>query len=196
MTDPFDQLKTSWKEVQRGLQPADSSAMLQLVKDNYNKSKQAHIWNASILIVVVIGLAAFFYFVAPMQELLSRIGIGLMVGGLIIRIIIELISHRKASRIDYAATSKRSTNQTQEFYTYRKRIHGPVTLSIIALYSIGFYVLTPEFSLYLPTFWLWVMDIGYLFIGLVLFWVIRKGVVAEMNYWKQLTNLQAEMYET
>ncbi|WP_258100809.1 hypothetical protein [Marinoscillum pacificum] len=195
MEDNFDQLKNSWKAAKQEHPTPSKPDMLQTVKANYSKSKTAHIWNAIILGLVFIGLAAFFYFVAPMQEILSRIGIGLMIGGLIVRIIIELVSHQKANNIDYAAASNESAEQARNFYAYRKKIHGPVTITIIALYTIGFYALTPEFSKYFSTFWMWMMDGSYLVIGVVLFVIIRRGVVQEMRDLKQITELQNSLSE-
>lgn len=190
MEDKFEQLKNTWKEAKKEQQPVDSAAMLRTVQKNHNASKRAHLGNVLILLITVLGLIAFFYFVAPMQETFSRVGIVLMVGGLIVRIIIELVSHRKAVQIDYSSNSSRSAKQAQEFYTYRKKIHGPITFVIIALYTIGFYSLTPEFSKYFSTFWMWMMDGSYLLIGVLLFLGIRKGVVREMRDLKRISDLQ------
>lgn len=195
MEDKFDQLKNSWKEAKKEHQTPAKTDILKAVKDNYSKSKTAHIWNAAILGFVVIGLAAFFYYVAPMQETLSRVGIGLMIGGLIVRIIIELISHQKATHIDYAAASNESAAQAKNFYAFRKKIHGPVTITIIALYTIGFYALTPEFSRHFSTFWMWMMDGSYVIIAVILFWGIRKGVVQEMKNLQQINDLQQSINE-
>jgi len=196
MEDNFDHLKNSWKAAKKAHQTTESRLMLQVVINNHNKSKRAHLMNSLILGFVVIGLAAFFYFLAPMQETLSRTGIGLMIGGLIVRIIIELVSHQKARGINYGATSTESTIQAQKFYTYRKKIHGPITISIIALYTMGFYALTPEFSRYFSTYWMWMIDGSYLVIGTVLFFVIRKGVVQEMRDLGRITEIQHSMSES
>lgn len=196
MEDKFDQLKDSWREAKKAQQPFDSNTMLQTILANHNKSRRFHIMNSLILGIVVLGLCAFFYFLAPMQETLSRIGIGLMIGGLIVRIVIELVSHQKASRIDYAAASGESAGQAREFYAYRKKIHGPFTISIIALYTIGFYSLTPEFSTYFSTFWMWMMDGSYLVIGVVLFVGIRKGVLEEMRDLERIIEIQKALSES
>ena len=65
-----------------------------------------------------------------------------------------------------------------------------MTFTIIALYTIGFYSLTPEFANYFDTFWMWMMDGSYLVIGVVLFLVIRKGVVQEMRDLRRINELQ------
>lgn len=196
MEDKFDQLKNSWKEAKEGQSSVgNSSDMLKVARENHNKSKKAQIGNVIVLSLVVIGLCAFFYFLAPLQETLSRIGIGLMIGGLLVRIIIELVSYQKASKIDYSSSSTDTMQQAQTFYNYRKRIHGPVTITIIALYTIGFYALTPEFSKYFDTFWMWMIDGSYVIIAIILFLGIRKGVVQEMKDLKQINELQQSLSE-
>ena len=196
MEDHFEQLKTTWQEAQKEQQPGDSSDMLRTILKNHASSKRAHLMNVLILLITVLGLVAFFYFLAPMQETLSRVGIALMIGGLLVRIGIELLSHQKARQIDYSSSSSQSASQARAFFAYRKRIHGPVTFTIVALYTIGFYSLTPEFANYFDTFWMWMMDGSYLVIGGVLFMVIRKGVVREMRDLRRISELQNALNPT
>lgn len=196
MKDNFDELKKSWESAKKDHPTSTREQMLETVLKNHDRSQKAHIGNGSILSVVVIGLVAFFYYLAPLQETLSRVGIGLMIGGLIVRVIIEVISYRKAGRINYSATSGESVEQARSFYLYRKEIHGPVTISIVVFYTIGFYVLTPEFSDHFSTFWMWMMDGSYLVIGIVLFLGIRKGVVQEMRDLQRITEIQDSMNES
>ncbi|MEM9329439.1 MAG: hypothetical protein AAGA85_27510 [Bacteroidota bacterium] len=195
MKDPFEQLKSTWQEAKKEQTAADSSAMLQTILRHHGNSKRAHLMTILILSITALGLMAFFYYLAPLQTTLSRIGIGLMTGGLIVRIVIELVSHQKSIRIDYASNSNRSAKQAQAFYHYRKKIHGPVTLIIVALYTIGFYLLTPEFSNYFSTFWMWMIDGSYLVIGTVLFLGIRQGVVKEMQDLQRIYDLQDALNE-
>lgn len=195
MKDAFETLKSSWQEARKDQKPLDSGAMLRIIQQNQKSSKRAHMGNILVLSATVLGLVAFFYYLAPLQEVLSRVGITLMIGGLVVRIAIEAISYRKAGQIDYSGSSKSSSEQAHAFLMYRKRIHGPVTFIIVALYTIGFYSLTPEFSTYLSTFWIWMADGSYLLIGVGLFLGIRKGVVKEMQALQQIDDLQQALHE-
>lgn len=196
MEDKFAQLQNSWNEAKKANPSAPNAEnVLKIASKKHADSKKAHLMNVLTLVMVVLGLSAFFYLLAPMQDTLSRVGIGLMIGGLIIRIIIELISHRKAQSIDYSTSSKNSTHQALAFYNYRKKIHGPVTLTIIGLYTIGFYALTPEFSRYFSTFWMWMMDGSYVIIMVILFIIIRKGVVREMRDLAKIKDLELGLKE-
>jgi len=170
--------------------------MLQVVLNNQDASKRAHFLNAFFLSLLAIGLCLFFYFLAPLQDTLSKVGIELMIGGIIVRIVIEMVSHKKASSIDFSNNSSLSAQQAKAFLAYRNRIHGPVTIIIVCLYTIGFYMLTPEFSRYFSTFWMWMMDGSYLIVGLIPFLLIRKGVQKELRMLEQINDLLGELEES
>mgnify|MGYP000017636202 CR=1 FL=1 len=190
MNDTFDNLQNQWKEAQKtnGIN-ADSSSMLNTVKRSQKKITNQYIGNILVLLATVIVLTAFFLFVAPMQDLLSRIGIFLMLGGLVTRVIIEWISHQKWQDIDYSQAGKYSVIRAQKFYDYRKKIFGPVTIIIFVGYSIGFYLLTPEFLLYLPKNMVWIMDLSYIPIAAALIYIIRKSYRDESRMLSEMKNL-------
>lgn len=192
--DSFESLKSAWKDSKQDAS-ADMTAidMQRLAIQNHNKSKKFHLGNVAILTLVCIGIGLFFYFVAPMQEIISRLGIVLMVGGLIVRIIIELISHRKADQIEFNVDTKTTALQASKFYAWRKRIHGPVTITIVLLYSLGFYLLTPEFLDHLPKFWVIVMDIGYVGIAVVLTLIISTGIKKEMAALREIMDVRSKL---
>lgn len=192
--DNFESLKSAWKDSKREA-PAGMNAidMQNLVMQNHSQSKRFHLGNVAILAVTCIGISLFFYFLAPMQETISRIGIVLMVGGLIVRIVVELVSHRKADNIEFNVDTKTTALQASKFYAWRKRIHGPVTITIVLLYSLGFYLLTPEFLDYLPQFWVIVMDIGYVVIAVVLTRVINTGIKKEMAALKEIMEIRSQL---
>lgn len=196
MEDKFDELQNSWNQAKKEHSGnKDSSHFLKTAKTNHAKSVRAHLGNILVLVLVVVGLTAFFWYLAPLQDTLSHIGIALMIGGLIVRIIIEWISRLKANTIDYSQSSQDSAHLAKSFYQYRKRIHGPVTITIIALYTIGFYLLTPEFSNYFSPVWMWIIDLSYLVIAIVLFLLIRKGVVREMSDLREIEMLENSLNE-
>lgn len=196
MQDKFDQLKNAWQEAKQSQPSANSEDMLATIKNNHRLSRSSHLGNVLVLTATLLGLIAFFYYLAPMEDTLSRTGIALMLGGLLLRILIELVSHSKSSQLDYGLESNRSVKQAEDFYSYRQKIHGPVTIIIVCLYTVGFYALSPEFSRYLSATWLWIFNLSYIPIGVVLFFVIRKGIVREMNSLRQLIDLQRSMSES
>lgn len=192
MDNTFDKIKESWGKAKASAIPKlTADDMFHKAQSSYDKSKKDHIANTIILGLVVVGLVLFFYYLAPLQDGLSRAGIGFMIGGLLLRIVIEIISHAKAAKIMYSKSAAESTGSAAVFYKWRKSIHGPITFAIVMLYSIGWYMLTPEFMRYIDLKYIYLMDIGYLFIMIILFLTIRKGVLKELRQLKALQELEA-----
>lgn len=192
----MDDLKNIWQQSRQEISTGQSAGeMLGQVKRIARKNTLFHWGNMAILAVVVVGLLLFFRYVAPFQETLSHVGEVLMVGSIVLRILIELISVNRLKNLNVAASAHESLLKTEQFYRFRSRIHGPVTFSIIALYTIGFYMLTPEWSLYFPTWQLWLIDGSYVVIAIILFWQIRKGVVQEMQRYRTLKSIHQDLEE-
>ncbi|MEO9209891.1 MAG: hypothetical protein ABI208_02265 [Ginsengibacter sp.] len=67
------------------------------------------------------------------------------------------------------------------YFRFRKIMNGPVTVSIVILYSIGFYLLTPEFSLYFSTSMMVLIDLSYIIAAVIFISSIMKAVKKEMS---------------
>jgi hypothetical protein len=191
----MDNLNNQWKRARQDIGQVPGPASEQLF--HARAQKQAvlafHYGNIIVLGFVLTGISLFFFFIAPFKGLPGRTGVGLMVGGLFLRIIIEIFSAVKYSRIRLEQDTLTATGKSLQFYQFRRRIHGPVTITIVGLYITGFYLLTPEFSLYFATKWMLAMDIGFVFIAIVLFVQIRKGVRKEMGILEALSKLQSDI---
>ena len=118
-----------------------------------------------------------------------------MISGLVFRIFIEVISIYKARQINNLDNTLKTTENTINFHQFRKTIHIVIAPIIIVLYTIGFYMITPEFSLYIEYWNLVLIDISYLIIGIILFIVIRKGVKKEMQKLTDIMELKNDIIE-
>ena len=183
MDNDFDNLKRQWSTGKKEFTVAPDSIQEQLnaLKTKKKSSTSFHYGNILVLSATVIVLLLFFYYLAPVQELPSRIGVGLMIGGLLVRIAIEFMSVARVKKIKMTDLALDNLAQTIAFYKFRKTIHEPVTITIIVLYSIGFYMISPEFSNYFSLWQMILMDGSYIVIAIVLIVGIRKGVKKEMN---------------
>lgn len=85
----------------------------------------------------------------------------MMVVGLAVRILIEIFSTIKSRKIDLSNTALKTTTDSVDFYNFRKKIHGPVTIILVGIYTIGFYMLTPEFSRHFDLLWIVIVDVAY-----------------------------------
>jgi hypothetical protein len=66
-----------------------------------------------------------------------------MLGGLLVRIIIEVFSIRKSKKVQLVNDSSTATNDAISFYHFRKKVHGPVTISIVNLICYGVFSFFP-----------------------------------------------------
>lgn len=194
MSDPLDSLKGQWQEAKDASKESrpNTKALIQLARTKMKKAVNMHIGNIAVLTLTLIGLCAFFLFVAPLQATLSHLGIFLMLGGLALRIAIELYSIRQSRRIDFSESAATTQEASMKFYHYRKRIHGPVTLTILIAYTVGFYLLTPEFSEYFTTNQVILLDLSYLAAAAIFLLSIRKAIRDEMKLLDELTELQSQ----
>ncbi|WP_103070451.1 hypothetical protein [Aquimarina sediminis] len=197
MNNEFDELQRKWQKNKESInsdtQVIDETLSSIIVKKN--SSIRFHYNNIIILSIVLVGIAAFFYYIAPVKELLSRIGVGLMLGGLLIRIIIELISVLKSKKMNVVDDVLKSTNDAIDFYKFRKRIHGPITITIIVLYTIGFYMITPEFSLYFTKWQMILINTSYIIGALVPLLFVRKIIKKEIQTLLEIVNLKNKIIE-
>ncbi|PKV50451.1 hypothetical protein ATE84_2509 [Aquimarina sp. MAR_2010_214] len=197
MSNEFDELQRKW---QKGKKDIESNSgileeTLSSITSKKNLNVRFHYGNIIILSITLIGISAFFYYVAPVKEILSRIGVALMIGGLLLRIIIECISVLKSKRIDVIDDVLKTTNNTIAFYKFRKRIHGPVTITIIALYTIGFYMITPEFSLYFTTWQMVMIDVSYVIGAIIFITFVRNSIRKEIRTLLEIIELKNKIIE-
>lgn len=190
MSNSLDDLKGQWKAAGTASKSSEVS-IEEIIRLSQKKMKQTinmHIGNITILALTFIGLSLFFYFLAPLQETLSHVGIALMLGGLALRILIEIKSITKSKKIDLGSTVEKTNRQYLDFYHYRKNIHGKITLSILIAYTIGYYLLMPEFATYFSPVMLIVLIISYIPVFMIFGYFIRKAIRDEMQYLDELMN--------
>lgn len=195
MSEPNSELRQLWQAAKQTTKPSssDAKALIVRARAHQKRTRNFHLSNIIILLTTMIGLIAFFYYVAPLQTLLSHVGIGLMLGGLLLRILIEGYSMMRGLRIDLSVNAQQATDDALAFHRLRKTIHGPFTIVIVLLYSIGFYLLTPEFSRYFTLPWMILIDGSYLVGATILIVLIRRGVRQEMTALSELVAIRQAM---
>jgi hypothetical protein len=195
MDNDLFELQNQWQKAKGKLKPKGGaiSELYSKIKEKEKSNYFFYYGTISILSLTLIGISLFFYYVAPVQETLSRIGVGQMILGLLIRIIIEVGSIRRAKNINHSDGALKTLENTYAFHSYRKMIHHVVAPTIITCYTLGFYMITPEFTKYIPLPYLIMIDVSYVVVGIILFLVIRKGVRKEMRYLNELSQLREEL---
>jgi hypothetical protein len=198
MKDEQDDITALWQQAKGKNQSPAVANLAQLKAQAAAKKKSAlmaHYGNAGVLTGTVVILVFYFYYLYNFQDVLSNIGINLMIGGLVVRIAIEIYSAFRSRSINVADTAAQSLQNSVAFHAFRRRIHGPVTVIIFVLYFIGFYMLTPEFSRYISTGWMIAMDGGALLVAAFLILVIRKGIKQELRDLEKMVELQRSLVQ-
>jgi hypothetical protein len=197
MNKELNELRNNWESIKREIKLSNDSLdiLYSKIKEKEKENYFFYYGTISILSITLIVISLFFNYVAPVRENLSKIGVGLMVSGLLFRILIEIISIYKSKRINKLDSTLKITENTINFHEFRKVIHKLIAPIIIILYTVGFYMITPEFSIYIKFWHLVLIDISYVVIGVILFIVIRKGVKKEMQKLNEIIKLKEELTE-
>ena len=197
MNDSLNDLKNRWDEAKKAqpVQTLDPGAMIALSREKLKRTVNMLLGNIIVLVLTLVGISSYFLFVAHFQETISHIGIALMTGGLLIRIAIEFYSIYRSSKVNVTNTAAAVNEETLNFHSYRKRIHGPITIGILFAYTLGFYLLTPEFADYFTTTQIILLDTSYLLAAAIFGYSIKRAISKEMTLLDELKDLQGQLTE-
>ncbi|CAM4156983.1 hypothetical protein [Gillisia limnaea] len=196
MNEDFSTLKGNWDSLKDKIDLPSASAIEGIEKKIKTKERENYFFYFGTIIILsltLIGLLLFFNYVAPVQEIVSKIGAGLMIIGLLFRIIIEAISITKAKRIIKLDNTLNNLENLIKFHQFRKIIHNTISPIILTAYTIGFFIITPEFSKYIEFWYLTLYCISYFVAGIIIFSVIRKSVKNEMKKIDEILSLKKEL---
>lgn len=196
MQNDMDDIMDQWKKAKKAVPKEDSIDTLIKTAENRRKSSVAfHYGNIAVLGVFAIVLVLLFIYVFPFRETISRIGVVCMVGTIVIRVLIEYYSARKGAKIDLASATTATTDQSLAFYEFRKKIHGPVTVFLVALYTVGLGLLTGEFYKYIGAS-IFIFDGMYCVAGVFMIWQIRKGIKKEMKDLEEIVKIKSQLKQS
>ena len=195
MSDQISDLKNLWQASRNNddSNAADTGHIIKMAKQKMKSSIQLQVRTILILIIALAGIAAFFKYVAPFKQTLSHIAEVLMLGSLGLRIIIELVSIYLSANINLSQTALKSNHASLTYFRFRKIIGSKVSIIILVIYSISFYMLTPEFGLYLDLGVLILIDVSYLLAFVIFVWLIRNTAKKEMKILNEMLRIQHEI---
>ena len=195
MNTDFNDIKNLWEESKnvQGPPTSDIEGFIKTAQKKMKSTVRSQWTTVLILAITFVGIGSYFFYVAHFKQTISHIGISLMLGGLMLRILLELTSIYLSGEIDLAESALRSNHTTLSYFRFRKIMNGPVTISIVILYSIGFYMLTPEFSLYFNTLMMVLIDASYILAAAIFTWSIRIAVKREMTILSEIVRIQEDI---
>ena len=195
MNNNIDHLKTLWQESKSNdsSEAANIGQIITLAKEKMKRTVRMQLGTIVILTLTLAILCVYFLYGVPLNLTISRIGAILMTAGVVLRILIEIYSIVLARKVHPAETAHNSNHAAWIYHRFRRVINGPVTIAILILYSIGFYMLTPAFALIFSTPMLILIDVSYIFIALLFIGFIRRTICKETQILDQILQIQEEL---
>lgn len=170
----------------------------QFIQEEAKKLNQSSIKfqrnNLIILGLSFLMMCYFLIFYFGFQELLSKIGVALMLGFFLFRIVLEAYSIQKAKG-DLTQSTADSLENEKNYLSLRLKIHGTFTFLTLGMYTLGFLFLLPEFSLYIPSFWMAALVVSYFIPGIILTLLIRKNVQKELRELRMVLELRGKLMD-
>jgi hypothetical protein len=197
MKDELSDIRALWQTAKESTpQPLQTAAdIIAKAQSKKKSSLYQHYGNAGILGGWVIMIVVFFYYLFPFRDALSQAGVHLMVGGMALRIVVEIISIYRFLKIDLSDQTLKATQDSVEFYDFRRTVNGPVTYMLVGIYMVGFFMLTPECSKYMGKIGILTFDFVAIGIAIVLVRVIGKGIRQEMEDLWMVIELRKKLME-
>ncbi|MDR7131793.1 hypothetical protein J2X69_004158 [Algoriphagus sp. 4150] len=185
----------SWKSAQGSIEPKTVATGQLIEKANRIKKKSLKLqWGNLILLgVSLIGITVCWRLFFPFQEILSQVGVALMLGSLLLRVLGEAYSVISFGECKFTGSASRKLQQDEKYLGLRTKINGVLTYSCLTVYSLGFLMLSPEFSLYIPLLYMWLIYGSYLLMVLIWVLIIRKNVKQETNDLIKVVELRREL---
>ncbi|MEM9984347.1 MAG: hypothetical protein AAF804_04565 [Bacteroidota bacterium] len=197
MSNPLHDLKQRWYQAGQDLplSPRPVDDLIAQAKKSQRRTMVYQYQNVGVMALSWLAVGGFFGLWLPFQSGLSHAGVGLMLASFGLRIAVEAWSIYRLRRLDLGQEAQQSSIQALRYCRWRQRLHGPFTFTIVALYSLGFFLLTPEFWAAMPTWQVVTIDASYLVGAAILIWQIRSGIRQEMAQVNHLANICHQLIE-
>lgn len=185
----FEDLKSQWEEQPQPEIPHEGSKII-MQKINAIQNKQ-RITNG-VLLTTTFVLIGFFFYINAYSNLIVSLGLFLMIGSLIVRIMIEYVSIKDLKRMDFTKDAAAFRTDLINYYKKRVTTHYVATPIILALYAVGFIILLPSFKENLSKGFYTYIVVSAIVILIVMVFFIGKEIQKELNSLRQLKSSQTD----
>jgi hypothetical protein len=187
-------LNTGWKSSGLGINPPISTEQLIFEAKRLNEaSLKFQMVNLLILGSSFFMMSYILLELFKFQETLSKIGVGLMLGFFLFRILLEAYSIQKGKQKSPDESANDSLIKENEYLSLRLKIHSTFTYLTLGAYTLGFLFLLPEFSLHISSFWMGAMVTSYFVPGIILTLIIRRNVQKELRELRMVIELRKKI---
>lgn len=187
-------LKSGWDGSGSAITPPSPADQLIAEARRFNR-KSLMFQRQTLLILgstfLVVSYFLLFYF--GFRELLSHVGVGLMLGFFLLRIVLEGYSIRRGNEKEITVSAAEGLELEKTYLQLRLRIHGFYTYLTLGAYTLGFLFLLPEFSQHISSFWMAALVSSYFIPGIILTLLIRTNVQKELRELRMVVELREKI---
>lgn len=178
----FNELEQAWQQqAAPGEQRPSPAQLVQLAEQQARKVKAKFRFTIALLSLTVLVIACYFSVYAGFRFSAFAIGLLLMMGSLLLRIVLEWISTLQFARLDLRADFTTCLQQLTDFYRRRRLLHWVITPLLYAAYTVGFVLLLPTFRReFADGFYYYLLATGFGSL-VVLAWVIVRANRRELK---------------
>jgi preprotein translocase subunit Sec61beta len=174
----FEEIKSEWGKQDEIIVPENSfEALLSKIKNIKKKQKITNV----VLAITVFVLIAFFFYISGYKNNQVVLGLSLMIGGLVTRIVIEFLSIRYLKKLNTSKNNAVFKQGLIKYYSQRRIVHLVLTPIIVVLYAIGFIILLPLFKANLTSGFYTYIVVSSIVVLLVLGLFIGKQIKKELK---------------
>jgi hypothetical protein len=170
----------------------------QLIEEANRLQQESFKFQRSTLLILsstFLMMCYFLLFYFGFRDTLSHLGVGLMLGFFLARILLEAYSLAQGRKKQTAESALANLENEKDFLQLRLWIHGVGTYLTLGAYTLGFLLLLPEFSKYISAFWMAAFVCSYFIPGIILTLLIRKNVQKEIRELRRVVELKEKLLE-
>ena len=171
----FDDLQMLWNR-QAGSKASTSAAdLIGRAEANMKALRMGQLLTIAILATLTAILIAYFIWVGAHRLNAITVGLGVMIGVILIRIVLEWISVNKLKAIKPDCAMIDFGSRMTKFYRWRRKIHLLFVPAIYISYTAGFVLLLPAFKENLSRgLYLYILVSGFVSLVVLAFFIARQ----------------------
>ena len=187
-------LKSGWKSSGSDITPPHIPAQLISEAQRLNRESKKFQWSTLLILGSTFLMMCYFLLVYfGFRETLSHVGVAIMLGFFLLRIVLEAYSIVEGGKKEATDSAIESLEKEKKYLELRLRIHGFYTFLTLSAYTLGFLLLLPEFSKYISSFWMAALVCSYFIPGIILTLLIRKNVQKELRELRMVVELKEKI---
>lgn len=194
MNELGNTLKSGWKSSGSSITPPPIPSQLISEAQRLNQESVKFQWTTVLILGSTFLMMCYFLLVYfGFREILSHIGVAVMLGFFLLRIVLEAYSILEGRKKEATVSAVESLEKEKKYLELRLRIHGFYTFLTLGAYTLGFLLLLPEFSKYISSFWMAALVCSYFIPGIILTLLIRKNVQKELRELRMVVELKEKI---